>query len=74
MGALISVLVGCSPIIHKPGTFKVKTGTVFLVDDGKCPKGQITKITGAGRKRTSSKMRQCIPLPQDSILPKNILG
>ena len=64
MAACILVVTGCSPTIYKPGTFRLRSGTVFLVDDGKCPKGQVTKLTGPGWKRSSSKTRECVIIPQ----------
>jgi hypothetical protein len=63
---------------HEPPIRGMRTNEVLLVDDGKCPKGQIKRVTagmavgGGGRAGgnptlqntgATGRIRQCIPRP-----------
>lgn len=53
----------------EPPAGGLRTGEVVLVDNGRCPKGQIMKVTGsffAGGRNSASgppRQRECVPRP-----------
>ena len=52
----------------EPDMGKLKFGQVVLVDDGKCPPGQVREVTGGdhvkvGGKRQFERTYRCVPRP-----------
>jgi hypothetical protein len=52
----------------EPGMGALKENQVVYVDDGRCPKGQVMKITGgnhtkAGGTKQIERQRMCVPRP-----------
>ena len=64
--AAIGALSGCGgPTIFaaEPGGGGLEAGKSVLVDDGKCPAGEVTKVTGATA-LTGSRSHACVPKPK----------
>ncbi|WP_317208182.1 DUF6719 family protein [Rhizobium halophilum] len=60
--ALAVGLTGCQTVLKsEPKAGSLKTGQRVLVDDGACPQGQVTQVTGSvpGVPRK----RECVPMP-----------
>jgi hypothetical protein len=59
---------------QEPGAGGMRRGEVLLVDNGKCPKGQIMQVTagtmgsggggGRGGGQAVARDRKCVPRPQ----------
>ena len=64
--AALGMLAGCGgPTILSaaPGGGGLGPGESVLVDDGKCPAGQVNKVTGAAS-LTASRSYACVPKPK----------
>jgi hypothetical protein len=64
--SLVALLPGCGgPTILTavPGGGGLDPGQSVLVDDGKCPAGQLSKVTGAAS-LTGSRTFSCVPKPK----------
>ena len=65
--AVVALLAGCGggPTIlsTQPGGGGLPPGETALVDDGKCPTGQVDKVTGAAT-LTGSRSYSCVPRPK----------
>ena len=55
---------------HEPPNGGMRNGEVVYVDNGKCPKGQVQKVTGSyysGRNQAGGggapRQRECVPTP-----------
>ena len=62
----IGVLSGCggpSILATAPGGGGLEAGQSVLVDDGRCPTGQVSKVTGASS-LTGSRSYACVPRPK----------
>lgn len=71
--ALLSLAPVCASaqqvLKHEPPGGAMRGGEVVLVDDGKCPKGQIKKVTagfvvgrfGQGNSGGKDRTRECVP-------------
>jgi hypothetical protein len=51
---------------HEPAMGAMKEGEVVLVDDGSCPKGQISRVVGGnhvkvGGSKKIERTRSCVP-------------
>ncbi len=60
------MLAGCGgPTILAtvPGGGGLEAGQSVLVDDGRCPTGQVSKVTGASS-LTGSRSYACVPKPK----------
>ncbi|MCC6889992.1 MAG: hypothetical protein IT536_15785 [Hyphomicrobiales bacterium] len=73
LSALLIVVMSFGPadaeiIKREPAMGKLKLGQRVLVDDGRCPKGQIMEVIGgdhvrAGGTQQIERRRRCIPRP-----------
>lgn len=66
---LISASPALSQTIYKrePPPGELRTGHKILVDDGKCPRGQIKEVTGGTRVNGMpgvERTRTCVPRPK----------
>lgn len=48
--------------VPKDGT--LSPGEVVLVDDGRCPAGQVKQVTGGNKARNIPREVKCVPKPQ----------
>ncbi len=63
---VIGLLAGCGGpdvLSTAPGGGGLAPGQSALVDDGKCPTGQVSKVTGAAS-LTASRSYACVPKPK----------
>ena len=66
LSALLALPVGCGGptlLSTPPGGGGLAPGDSVLVDDGKCPTGQVSKVTGAAT-LTASRQYACVPKPR----------
>lgn len=52
-----------------PPTGSVRQGDVVYVDDGRCPAGEVTKITGGNRKTGVARQVECVKRPRATSEP-----
>jgi hypothetical protein len=62
--ALALCLSGCGPdmLTSEPGAGYIANGDSVLVNDGRCPAGQVSKVTGPAN-LTSERTYACVPKP-----------
>ena len=63
---MAGMLAGCggpTVLSTAPGGGGLEAGQSVLVDDGKCPAGQVNKVTGAAS-LTASRNYACVPKPK----------
>ena len=71
LGILVAVPATAQEILKsEPPRGGLRTGQAVLVDNGRCPKGQIMRVSGgyfAGRRSGTSgggdRQRECVPRP-----------
>ena len=54
-----------APLKEVPGAGTVPRGDVVYVDDGRCPAGQLTKITGGSQKTGVARQTECVKRPDN---------
>ena len=65
---LIHASAGAQVLKQEPPMGSIRAGETVLVDDGKCPKGQVMAVTGgnhvkAGGKSDVVRRRTCVKAP-----------
>lgn len=57
-----------APVVLKemPAKGALRLGEVIYVDDGKCPAGEVTKITGGNQKAGVARQVECVRRPEGS--------
>lgn len=62
------VAVPTAPVVLKemPAKGVLRLGEVIYVDDGKCPAGEVTKITGGNQKAGVARQVECVKRPEGS--------
>ena len=57
-----------TPVVLKemPAKGVLRLGEVIYVDDGKCPAGEVTKITGGNQKAGVARQVECVKRPEGS--------
>ncbi len=66
LSVALAVPASAEALKREPALGKLKRGQRVLVDDGRCPKGQIMEVIGgdhvaAGGKGKLERQRRCIP-------------
>jgi hypothetical protein len=76
LGSVVLALPAISQQVQRrePPAGQLKAGEVILVDDGRCPQGQVREVTGARQQKTrdslasatsgSSRSRRCVQRPR----------
>jgi hypothetical protein len=56
-----------APVLKEmPTKGALRLGEVIYVDDGKCPAGEVTKITGGNQKAGVARQVECVKRPEGS--------
>jgi hypothetical protein len=68
LAALVLCLSGCGPdmLTSEPGAGYIANGQSVLVDDGRCPAGQVSKVTGPAN-LTSGRTYACVRKPSGGL-------
>ncbi len=63
-----AVAAPTAPVVLKemPAKGVLRLGEVIYVDDGKCPAGELTKITGGNQKAGVARQVECVKRPEGS--------
>ena len=66
--ASLLALAACGPdlLTSEPGPGYVDNGQSVLVDDGRCPAGQVSKVTGPAN-LTARRTYECVRKPSGGI-------
>ena len=66
--ALLLCLAGCGSDMptKEPGPGYIANGESVLVNDGRCPAGQVSKITGP-KTLTAERTYACVPKPSGGL-------
>ncbi len=60
-------LAACSSVTYlkeAPAPGSIRFGKVVYVDDGKCPDGQVTQITGGSQTQSIPRQEVCVKRPR----------
>lgn len=66
LGTLLALVAGCggpTVLSSAPGGGGLAAGESVLVDDGRCPTGQVSRVTGAAT-LTGPRQYDCAPKPK----------
>ena len=71
IAAFTDVSDAATVLKEEPGKGKLSAGEKVLVDNGKCPKGQVLEIIGGGNRKMrtgdteqgSKRTQRCVPRP-----------
>ena len=60
-------ICGCQAKVEylkeEPPDFSVPYGKILYVDDGRCPSGEVTEITGGNQRESILRKRRCVKRP-----------
>ncbi len=70
LGATPIVQAGPQVLKEAPKDGAIPYGQVVLVDDGKCPKGEIKEITGGSQQQSIARKVRCIKRPPSGVEPR----
>jgi hypothetical protein len=64
-GALLAGVCAAQPVLlpQMPAGGEIPYGKVVLVDDGKCPDGQVREVTGGSNTLGVPRRVRCVPRP-----------
>ena len=61
---LVSAQQGSEVLKEEPANLALRKGQVVYVDDGKCPAGEIKKITGGNQSAGVKRQVECVKRPE----------
>jgi hypothetical protein len=66
--SLTAAAANTAPVVLKemPAKGLLRLGEVIYVDDGKCPVGEVKKITGGNQKTGVGRQVECVKRPEGS--------
>lgn len=66
--SLLAVSSDAAPALLRdmPAQGALRLGEVAYVDDGKCPSGQVKKVTGGNQKTGIARQVECVKRPEGS--------
>jgi hypothetical protein len=69
VGAVWAAPASVEVLMQMPPKGSVRQGEVVYVDDGRCPAGEVTKITGGNQKTGVARQEECVKRPRSATKP-----